>query len=392
MNDRLVPKRVLNLALMFLATAAVAAVLCALHGLYPDQSLCIAVVVLVYFVLLLFLLEYNRSRRRFSKNRETDYKKIWLGYLSVCLLAVLFSFLPEFVKPVIVFPMIMTAIGSRELALAAGIFWDVILCLVLGFTAQELALYCLMTLFGQILAEAVGEKRAGFWHCTVIFCLSAVLPATFYYLTYQEVKMELFWYGAAEGALMVVFLRLVYTGLVKIRDTEVPEVLADILDDDYPMVRELSGFSKQEYQHARRVSRLAANCAKVVGANEQVCAAAGFYYRIGILDGEPLPESGMRIAQNCCFPESVIRIINEYNGERELPTTIESAIVHMVDGLVKKFEVFDSRTMSSEWNQDMVIYQTLNEFSASGIYDRSGLGMNMFLKIREYLVKEDTLL
>ena len=237
MNDRLVPKRVLNLALMFLATAAVAAVLCALHGLYPDQSLCIAVVVLVYFVLLLFLLEYNRSRRRFSKNRETDYKKIWLGYLSVCLLAVLFSFLPEFVKPVIVFPMIMTAIGSRELALAAGIFWDVVLCLVLGFTAQELALYCLMTLFGQILAEAVGEKRAGFWHCTVIFCLSAVLPATFYYLTYQEVKMELFWYGAAEGALMVVFLRLVYTGLVKIRDTEVPEVLADILDDDYPMVR-----------------------------------------------------------------------------------------------------------------------------------------------------------
>ena len=100
----------------------------------------------------------------------------------------------------------------------------------------------------------------------------------------------------------------------------------------------------------------------------------------------------MRIAQNCCFPESVIRIINEYNGERELPTTIESAIVHMVDGLVKKFEVFDSRTMSSEWNQDMVIYQTLNEFSASGIYDRSGLGMNMFLKIREYLVKEDTIL
>ena len=92
-----------------------------------------------------------------------------------------------------------------------------------------------------------------------------------------------------------------------------------------------------------------------------------------------MPESGMRIAQNCCFPESVIRIINEYNGERELPTTIESAIVHMVDGLVKKFEVFDSRTMSSEWNQDMVIYQTLNEFSASGIYDRSGLGMNMFL-------------
>ena len=40
----------------------------------------------------------------------------------------------------------------------------------------------------------------------------------------------------------------------------------------------------------------------------------------------------------------------------------------------------------------MVIYQTLNDFSAKGIYDRSGLGMNMFLKIREYLVNEKELL
>ena len=79
MNDRLVPKRVLNLALMFLATAAVAAVLCALHGLYPDQSLCIAVVVLVYFVLLLFLLEYNRSRRRFRKTGKRTIKKYGWG-------------------------------------------------------------------------------------------------------------------------------------------------------------------------------------------------------------------------------------------------------------------------------------------------------------------------
>ena len=36
----------------------------------------------------------------------------------------------------------------------------------------------------------------------------------------------------------------------------------------------------------------------------------------------------------------------------------------------------------------MVIYQTLNEYSAAGLYDRSGLSMNMFLKIREYLVNE----
>ena len=64
----------------------------------------------------------------------------------------------------------------------------------------------------------------------------------------------------------------------------------------------------------------------------------------------------------------------------------------MVDGVMKKVEVLDQTTMSSEWNQDMVIYQTLNEFSTNGMYDNAGMSMNMFLKIREYLVQEGDLL
>ena len=64
----------------------------------------------------------------------------------------------------------------------------------------------------------------------------------------------------------------------------------------------------------------------------------------------------------------------------------------MTDALVSKFEVLDHTTLSSSWNRDMVIYQTLNDESASGIYDGSGLTMNQFLKIREFLSKEEELL
>ena len=64
----------------------------------------------------------------------------------------------------------------------------------------------------------------------------------------------------------------------------------------------------------------------------------------------------------------------------------------MVDALVTKIELLDQDTMSSTWNQDMVIYQTLNELSQKGIYDESGISINQFLKIREKLVREDSLL
>ena len=92
-----------------------------------------------------------------------------------------------------------------------------------------------------------------------------------------------------------------------------------------------------------------------------------------------------------CFPEKVIQIIAEYYGEEEKPSSPESALVHIVDALVIKLEKMKEGVGLSQWNKEMIIYQTLNEFSSSGIYDVSGLGMNQFLKIREYLTKEESL-
>ena len=267
-----------------------------------------------------------------------------------------------------------------------------ILCLISGGNIQELALYCLMTLFGCMLAYAVKDRKTQLRYGVIFLCLSAMLPELFYYMTYREIKSSLFFYGMGEGLLLALFLLFFYQKLCKEKQTEISDKLDDILDSAYPLSKELFIFSKADYRHARRVSETAEKCALLVDADAKVCAAAGFYYRIGVLEIGSMVENGVKFAQRECFPEAVIRIISEYNGEKELPSSVESAIVHMVDGLMKKLEVLREQTGSSEWNQDMVIYQTLNDFSAKGLYDQSGLSMNMFLKIREYLVKEEALL
>ena len=81
-------------------------------------------------------------------------------------------------------------------------------------------------------------------------------------------------------------------------------------------------------------------------------------------------------------------ILKEYNGEKYKPSTLESAVVHIVDSVVTKFDALDKETLSSSWNQDILVYQTMNENSAAGLYDKAGFSMNMFLKIRDYLIKE----
>ena len=52
------------------------------------------------------------------------------------------------------------------------------------------------------------------------------------------------------------------------------------------------------------------------------------------MEGEPYTENGVLLAQNACFPEELIQILREYNGELMAISTKESAIVHMVDKVV----------------------------------------------------------
>jgi hypothetical protein len=236
------------------------------------------------------------------------------------------------------------------------------------------------------------QKKNPVWYGVILFSISVLMPELFYYFDCYEVNKKLFLYGATEGIAVVFFVLVCYRIMLKERAAEVSTILEDIIDENYPIVQELKNFSRREYEHAKKVSRLAGGCAAIIGADEKLCAAAGFYYRIGIIEGEPLAVSGVCIAQKHCFPEPLIRIISEYDGKAELPSTAESAIVHMVNGLLLKMEVLNEKTsLNSEWNQNMVIYQTLNEYSTQGLYDKSGMSMNMFLKIREYLAKEGTL-
>lgn len=392
MKERLVGKRVANLVLLLLIILGTIWTLGYLRGLYLDEILGLAFLGVMFYVILVYQLEHNRVRMALSNNPQNDYGKAVIGFWIGAVITVAGSFFPEFLKPFILIPLFMTALATPQLAICAGIFFDGVLCLAINASAQEVILYGMMVLFGSMLATSFEENKNRIWSALISVALSVMMPGIFYYITYCETSPVYFLYGALEGVFFFLCLLLFYDKLSSLRKNEVQDKLMDLLDDTYPLARELAKFSKADYQHAKRVSQIAARCAGEIGADAGVCAVAGLYYRIGIIEGEPVAENGVRLAQRECFPQEILQIISEYNGVLAEPSTAESAIVHMVDGVIKKLEVLGEQTTGSDWNQDMVIYQTLNEFSAEGLYDKSGISMNMFLKIREYLVKEEALL
>ena len=110
-----------------------------------------------------------------------------------------------------------------------------------------------------------------------------------------------------------------------------------------------------------------------------------------VSEGGNVVKNGVEKAKALCFPDDLIQILSEYNGEENMPSTPESALIHIIDGLLIKLELLDKEVGTSQWNREVLIYQTLNEFSTAGLYDHSGLSINAFIKIREWLAKEELL-
>jgi hypothetical protein len=390
-NEKVNLYRMLAIVVMILATLLISALLCYLNRLYLDECLCILFLDLIFILLYLFEMEYERKRDRLSRNSQTNYVRFVGIYVFCCALLFGMAFLPEFFRPVMVLPILLCAVSNPVMAVTAGLFFDILLALVAGGSFYALVSYVLLTLFGGMIAQALEERRFRMQLAFLGVFVNLLVPDVLYYLSYNEVSVQAILYGLANGIVTAFAALIVFPLLQKHAQREAENKLVDIISVDYSEVKALKDFSMAEYRHAVHVSNVAYLCAKATGLNKNLCLAAGFYYRMGQWLGEPCVQNGVDKAVALCFPDEVIQILSEYYGEEKLPSTPESALVHMVDALVTRMNQIRNDAKTSPWNADILIYQTLNEFSTSGIYDRSGMSMNLFLKIRGFLAKEEML-
>ena len=314
--------------------------------------------------------------------------EIYIVFFAFC-----FSFLPEFSSPMLLATIFFTIASNNMIGLTACIYFDAILCLVIHADFYELCAYILLTLFGSVLTSYLQKKQYRKFVYLIIIALSISIPSIFQFLAAFTFDKQLAGYGFITG-IVTSFLVFLFFDKISIYTTnQKKRSLEEILDIDYPLALEYKEYSNKEYTHARKVSDLCGMCADIIGIDEKIAKAAGFYYKIGkLVKKKDFVKDSINIAQKHLFPTEVTMVLAEYNGELCFPTTKISAMVHLVDALVTKFEIIGKDTLESSWNHDVVIYQVFNEISASGIYDESGLTMNQFLKIREFFVKGNDLL
>ena len=384
--------RVLYIVGIFSIITATASILCVLNKMEIDQLLCVLFVILGFMPVLIFELLYERNQGHIGNNTQTNYKRIAFGVLISCVLLLVMSLLPEFYRPVILLTLIMSAFSNAHISMTLVMFFNVLLTMTTGGSFYELLVYIILTTIAIGFSNALMQAEYRLLISMVFMFASILFPSVFYYFAHEEMVITNFIYCIFHGGLATAYTILFYPKEKQNTEEEVPQMYQYLLEEDYIQIREVRAYSMAEYRHARKVSEIASQYATALGLDVQLAAVGGFYYRLGRWEGEPVIENGVKKAQELCFPTPLIQILKEYNAEEVLPSTPESALIHIIDAVLIKVELLEKEVGESQWNREVLIYQTLNELSTAGLYDQSGLSINSFIKIREWLAKEERLI
>ena len=387
-------KRTIYLCFCLLLYLTGTALLCVQGSLALGGILCVGSVAFLMALCIISILLHERREGKILY-KETSYR--YLFFLSVIAWGVVlgFSFFEPYAYPALLMGMIFSAFGGDILALSLGLYLDLVYCLSLGLSGFYTAIYVGLTVCGVLLSRVLREQKRfeKISSLLMILALTVGFAAVAGYFTDLRLPLRTLIIAGTVGFFEVLYSLLVLPRLDDLIHHEEYVLYETLLDPAYSLIVELRSFSEGEYQRAQKVSRLARECGEEIGVNAKLCTAGGLYYRIGKMMGEPEINHAVKIASRHNFPKELTNILYEYEAVLKKPSSEESAIVHMCDALVKKVEAFaaSSDSMESSWNQEMVIYQTLNELSSLGIYDDSSISMNQFLKIRNRLVREGSL-
>lgn len=385
------PKRFIYVFGMFVVSVISVFILAYGKKLLLDQALCLLALFFCYWVVFILSLIHQRKIGKFTY-KDTTYRNLFLISTLGWLLMILTNYIPDLFGPVLLVGFLYVAVCDSSLSLASCIFMDLLYCFITGTNNYILYCYCILSIFGILFAYYLKENKneTRIINYLLILMIQFFVPFIFYVFTFGKVNLDRLNQFVVLALLYTVIIYFGFGVLVRFDQREEQIAYETFLDDEYSLIVDIMHFSIGEYFHARKVSDLARECAAQIGANELLAACGGLYYRIGILEGEPIVDNSIKIAQKNCLPREVVQILYEYKGINQHPLSPESAIVQMVDSVLTKVEAMRDE-MDSSWNQEMLIYQTLNEYSNEGMYDDSNITMNQFLKIRNVLVMKGDL-
>lgn len=308
-------RRVVSLISIFISILALSFVLCLLGDVYPDEWICMGFLDIIFYMLLLFELEYERNTLQLSNNSRTDYLRFTFAFIICSIVCIISGFMPLYSRPVMIFPILLCLIGNEFLAFISGTYFCILLSITVSGDCFELICELLLVITGAILAKMLKEDKLQICIYLITISMSIVTPGIFYYMSTKEFSVSVIIAGAVSG-MIVSLIGIICARVFKpLSADETNDRLIAIIEEDFPAVKQLKKNNFSEYNHGNFVSTIAIKAAKAAGLDTALCAAGGFYYRIGQWQRHKSVMEGVEQALAMHFPEKLTNILYEYYGK-----------------------------------------------------------------------------
>ncbi len=363
-------------------------ILSSIRQFYLDKMLILFFFQAFFFFMLYAQLELKRKDVGAEDLYYRKYHYLVVIYLLGFAFEIFSPYLPPYIQPGLLLAYLLAFASESLIGYTGGIYFSILTYLLSSSPSLVgLLISLMMVCAGMAVIRGIINKKTRIYFVLLCLLMCILFSGIGIYYDQKSLSLLEIFYCILNGVMNVLVASLFCDPLRKRKENITERTYENLLQEDYPLLVLMKQSSSLDYNHALRVRDICSVCATLLGADASLAAAGGLYYRIGRLEGEPHVQNGLLLAGQFNFPSQLTKILGEFNGEEHLPSTIESAIVQIVDSVTTKFDVLKGNAATgSNWNREMIVYQTLNEFSAEGMYDQCGLSMNQFLKIRDYLV------
>ena len=162
------------------------------------------------------------------------------------------------------------------------------------------------------------------------------------------------------------------------------ELLNEITNELLLRIKE---YSESLYEHSIQIGNLSYRAAQIIGADEMLSKAGGYYHEVGKMIGKNYIEEGLILASEYGFPKELKAILRQHNIKYEKPTSIEAAIVMLSDNVVSTIEYID-KTGDKKFTTNKIIENIFQTRMEKGTFDETGLSVKDFKVLKEFYQNE----
>ena len=160
-----------------------------------------------------------------------------------------------------------------------------------------------------------------------------------------------------------------------------------LLSEDNELLVRMKKYSEALYNHSRLIGDLSARAASLIGADEVLSRAGGYYHEIGKIVGRDYIEEGLKLADKYGFPDELKEIIKQHNIKYDKPTFVEAAIVMISDNVVSTIDYID-KTGDKKFSPDKIVDNLFRMRMDKGTFDDCGLCVKNFKLLKDFYIKE----